>query len=164
VVIVSRDKDLAQLLTPRDALWDFAGDTRLDARGVYKRFGVWPAQMLDFQALMGDAVDNVPGVRGIGAASAALLLRQFRDLDTLYAQLPRVEKLRRGPQIRRLLEQGRESAYLSRELCRVLRDAPLPPAATGLGWRGVDAAKVEDCCARIGLGTRLRRRLLELGA
>jgi 5'-3' exonuclease len=162
VVIVTRDKDLAQLLTPRDQLWDFAADSRLDARGVQKRFGVWPAQMLDLQALMGDTVDNVPGVRGIGAASAALLLRQFRDLDNLYASLPRVEKLRRGPQFRRLLEEGREAAFLSRELCRVLRDTPLPEAAGALRWRGPDTARLRDCCARIGLGTRLSRRLLEL--
>ncbi|HXG29537.1 MAG TPA: 5'-3' exonuclease H3TH domain-containing protein [Nevskiales bacterium] len=162
VVIVSRDKDLAQLLTPRDALWDFAGDTWLDARGVQRRFGVWPAQMLDFQALMGDAVDNVPGVRGIGAASAALLLRQFRDLDNLYACLPRVERLRRGPQLRRRLEEGRDAAYLSRELCRVLRDVPLPARADSLHWRGSDAAQLREVCARIGLGTRLSRRLLEL--
>ncbi len=162
VVIVSRDKDLAQLLTPRDALWDFAGDTRLDARGVHRRFGVWPAQMLDFQALMGDAVDNVPGVRGIGAASAALLLRHFRDLDNLYASLPRVERLRRGPQLRRLLEQGREAAYLSRELCRIVRDTPLPPQAHQLRWRGPDAAQLRETCARIGLGSRLSQRLLEL--
>jgi DNA polymerase I len=162
VVIVSRDKDLAQLLTPRDQLWDYAADTRLDAHGVQKRYGVWPAQMLDFQALMGDAVDNVPGVRGIGAASAALLLRQFRDLDNLYGSLERVEKLRRGPQLRRLLEQGRNTAYLSRELCRIVRDAPLPASATDLHWRGPDEARLEACCARIGLGARLRKRLLEL--
>ncbi|MGH8561798.1 MAG: flap endonuclease, partial [Nevskiales bacterium] len=61
------------------------------------------------------------------------------------------------------LEEGRESAYLSRELCRVLRDAPLPASATDLRWRGPDAARLEDCCARIGLGARLRKRLLELG-
>ncbi len=163
VVIVSRDKDLAQLLTPLDQLWDFAGDVRLDARAVQKRFGVWPAQMLDYQALMGDAVDNVPGVRGVGPASAALLLRHFRDLDNLYDSLDRVGKLRRGPQLRRLLEEGRESAYLSRELCRIVRDMPLPSAAADLAWRGIDAQRIEECCGRIGLGTRLRERLLKLG-
>jgi DNA polymerase I len=164
VVIISRDKDLAQLLTPLDQLWDFAGDIRMDARAVQKRYGVWPAQMLDFQALMGDAVDNVPGVRGVGAASAALLLRHFRDLDNIYGSLERVGKLRRGPQLRRLLEEGRESAYLSRELCRIVRDAPLPPAAADLNWRGIDAGRIEASCSRIGLGMRLRERLLKLGA
>lgn len=162
VVIVSRDKDLAQLLTPRDRLWDFAGDAHLDTRGVRKRFGVWPVQMLDLQALMGDAVDNIPGVRGIGAASAALLLQRFRDLDNLYASLMRVERLRRGARLRRLLEEGRETAYLSRELCRLVRDAPLPPTAASLAWRGPDVTRLRDSCARIGLGERMTRRLLEL--
>lgn len=162
VVIVSRDKDLAQLLTPHDQLWDFAGDLRMDTRGVQKRFGVWPAQMLDYQALMGDAVDNVPGVRGIGATTAALLLRHYRDLDNIYASLKRVEKLRRGPRLRSLLEQGRESAYLSRELCRIVRDAPLPASADKLDWRGLDAARLQTCCDHNRLGTRLRKRLLEL--
>jgi 5'-3' exonuclease len=163
VVIVTRDKDLAQLLTPRDWLWDFAADSRMDARGVHQRFGVWPAQMLDLQALMGDAVDNVPGVRGIGRASAALLLRQFSDLDRLYASLEQVERLHRGQRLRRLLEDGRESAYLSRELCRIVRDAPLPAHVADLAWRGPDTARLREGCARIGLGTRLTRRLLELG-
>ena len=163
VVIVTRDKDLAQLLTPRDQMWDFAADVRLNAHGVHKRFGVWPAQMLDYQALMGDAVDNVPGVRGVGATSAALLLRHFRDLDNLYASLERVGNLQRGTQLRRLLEEGRESAFLSRELCRVVRDAPLPAEADVLHWRGPDRARLQRSCARIGLGSRLSRRLLELG-
>lgn len=162
VVIVTRDKDLAQLLTPRDALWDYPGGQRLDARAIHDRFGVWPAQMLDYQALAGDAVDNIPGVRGIGPATSAMLLRQFRDLDNLYASLDAVGKLRRGARLRSMLEQGRESATLSRELCRVLRDLSLPAAAADLNWNGIDRARLDEACARIGLGARLHRRLVEL--
>jgi 5'-3' exonuclease len=162
VVIVTRDKDLAQLLTPRDALWNYPDGPRLDARAIHERFGVWPAQMLDYQALAGDAVDNIPGVRGIGPASAATLLRQFRDLDTLYASLDAVAALRRGARLRRVLEEGRESAMLSRELCRILRDLALPAAASDLHWKGIDRARLGEACVRIGLGARLQRRLLEL--
>lgn len=162
VVIVTRDKDLAQLLTPRDALWNYPDGERLDARAIHARFGVWPAQMLDWQALAGDAVDNIPGVRGIGPATAAALLRQFRDLDTLYASLDAVAALRRGARLRRALEDGRESAMLSRELCRVLRDLPLPAVADDLRWKGVDRARLGEACVRIGIGSRLHGRLLEL--
>lgn len=163
VVIITRDKDLAQLLYPPDQLWDFAADSRLDAQGVQQRFGVWPAQMLDFQALMGDAVDNIPGVRGVGAATAARLLQQFHTLDRLYESLAEVASLHRGVALRRRLEEGRDSALLSRELCRLRRDLPLPAAADDLHWKGIDRVRLDACCVEWGIGARLQRRLQELG-
>jgi len=163
VVIITRDKDLAQLLGPRDALWDIAANTRLDTHGVQQRFGVWPAQMLDYQALMGDAVDNIPGVRGVGAATAAQLLRQFHTLDRLYESLDELARRRRGAALRRRLEDGRESALLSRELCRLQRDLLLPAAADDLHWKGADPVRLDACCANWGISARLQRRLRELG-
>ncbi|RMF62183.1 MAG: exodeoxyribonuclease IX, partial [Calditrichaeota bacterium] len=77
VVVVSSDKDLTQLVNARVGFWDFARDERVDTAGVKAKFGVGPHQMVDFLALTGDAVDNIPGVKGIGPKTAALLLAHF---------------------------------------------------------------------------------------
>ncbi|MFZ0488209.1 MAG: 5'-3' exonuclease H3TH domain-containing protein, partial [Arenicellales bacterium] len=84
VVVVSGDKDLSQVVHEGDLWWDYARNRKLDMRGVYELFGVWPNQIKDFLALVGDAVDNIPGVPGIGPKTASRLLRVFRDVDQLY--------------------------------------------------------------------------------
>ncbi len=164
VVILSRDKDLAQLLQPADRLWDYAGDVWMDAEAVAAKFGVGPAQMLDYQALVGDAVDNIPGIRGIGPKAAAALLAHFGDLDRLYERLDEVPglTLRGAKRLHLLLGEGRDMAYLSRELCRMVTDAELPPAAANLVMKPFAAAKIEAFCDEWALGGRLRGRLLSL--
>ena len=94
VTIVTRDKDLGQLLlADGDRWWDFAGDTILDAGSFAGRFGVQPRQFADYLALVGDPVDDIPGVPGVGPKTAARLLQQFRDLDTLGGELTSVAGL-----------------------------------------------------------------------
>lgn len=121
-VIVSADKDFAQLLGPglrqfvpsrgRDpARW-------LDATEIEAKWGVAPEQFRDFLGLTGDASDNIPGVAGIGPKTAAGLLREWQSLDGIYANLERV-----GPTgVREKLAAGREAAYLSRELASIRTD------------------------------------------
>src|SRR5690606_3860386 len=94
VTIVTSDKDLAQLITANDRLWDYSNDRVLDRDGVFEAFGVWPEQVADLLALAGDAVDNIPGVRGIGRKTASALLAHFGDLDALYSRVDEVEFLR----------------------------------------------------------------------
>lgn len=89
-VIVTSDKDLAQLVTERTVLFDFAKETRLDRQGVFEKFGVRPDQITDFLGLAGDTVDNIPGIKGIGGKSAAELLARFRHLEELYARLDEI--------------------------------------------------------------------------
>lgn len=110
VTIVTSDKDLAQLLTERDRLWDYARDRVEDAAAVRERFGVDCRQMADYLALVGDPVDNIPGVAGIGAKSAAAVLAAFEDLDGVYANLNRVPDLavRGATRIAERLQTGRE--------------------------------------------------------
>ena len=93
-VIVSADKDLSQLLGEHDEQWDFARGQRWGMAGVKARHGVEARQIADYLALTGDAVDNIPGVSGIGAKSAAVLLAHFGDLDTLLARVDEVAFLR----------------------------------------------------------------------
>jgi 5'-3' exonuclease len=161
IVVVTSDKDLAQLVDARTTLLDFAREERFGPREVRAKFGVAPAQIPDYLGLAGDAVDNIPGVKGVGAKTAAVLLERFGDLDTLYDRLDEVGELslRGARTLAARLEQGRALAFLSRELATVARDAPARATLTDLRRRRPDAARVAALCARLG-SQRLRDRLL----
>ena len=121
VFIVTMDKDMLQLVN--DAVWVFDPKNEIlrDPEAVEQRMGVTPRQVVDLLALMGDKVDNVPGVPGIGQKTAQKLIRQFGSLDALYEHLDTVTP----PRIRNLLETHRDAAYLSRDLVLIRRDVPL---------------------------------------
>jgi len=78
--ILTGDKDLAQLIREGDTWWDYARSNRLDSRGIEKRFGVRPERIADQLAIAGDKTDNIPGIPGIGMATAAKLLKRFDSL------------------------------------------------------------------------------------
>lgn len=125
VIIVTGDRDALQLVSPAIKVLAskqrFEDTTLYDEASVQAALGVRPDQVVDFKALVGDASDNIPGVRGIGEKTAQQLLQQFGSLDGIYAHLDQVEPKR----VRALLEQGRESAYLSRALATIRTDVPL---------------------------------------
>jgi 5'-3' exonuclease len=158
--VVSRDKDLGQLLGAGDELWDFAAGTRLDAAGFLARFGVTPGQFPDYQGLVGDRIDDIPGVPGIGAKSGALLIQAFRDLETLGANRHALDGLglRGAARISAALEEHWERALLSRELARLDAAIPglAPPPRYALGPERIDA--LQDYLDTIGLGAALERR------
>jgi len=126
-IIVTNDKDMCQLVGPRVTLYDYAKGERLDAAGVHKKLGVRPEQVTDFLGLAGDSTDCIPGVKGVGAKTAVKLLARFDDLEALYTGLPRaVARLRalRGARgIAERLEAHRDTAFLSRTLATLARDA-----------------------------------------
>lgn len=126
-VIVSRDKDLAQLLQDGDWLWDFAADQRLDAVGVEAKMGVRPDQVADFLALTGDAVDNIPGIPGVGPKAAAGLLAAFGSLDEIYRQLDAVPtlSLRGARSLAAKLAEHEALVRLSRRLTIIPTDLPI---------------------------------------
>jgi DNA polymerase-1 len=121
VHIVSGDKDFAQLVGEHVRLVDTMRDVTYDAELVRKKWGVPPAQMRDYQALVGDKVDNVPGVPGIGAKTAVTLLDRFGTLEGVLAGTAELK----GKQ-RENLEEYAEQARLSRELVTLDERAPLP--------------------------------------
>ena len=123
-VIVSADKDLSQLLQEHDEQWDFARGQRWGMAGVKARLGVEAVQIADFLALSGDAVDNIPGVPGIGAKTAAVLLAHFGSLDALLERIDEVGYLRfRGAaQAGAKLRLHREQALLCRRLSTISLD------------------------------------------
>ena len=156
-VIVSYDKDLAQLVGPRVTFFDFAKGERLGPDGVAGKFGVRPEQVADLLALRGDAVDNIPGVPGVGAKTAVALLARFRDLDDLYARLDEVASLpvRGAAGLAARLAEHRDTAYLALRLARVGRDVPQMAgvALADLAWSGAERAAVDTLFDRLGFGT-----------
>jgi len=119
VRVVSHDKDLYQLIDDdRVVLVDAISKKVMNERHCDEKYGVHPRQFIDYQSLIGDTADNVPGVKGIGKVTAQKLLTQFGTLDTLYERLEEVTP----PRIRGLLETYREDAFRSRELVRLKDD------------------------------------------
>ncbi len=162
-VIVTSDKDLAQLVDERVELFDFAKGERYGPAEVVEKFGVEPGQIADFLALAGDSVDNIPGVRGVGKKSAAALLDAFSSLEEIYDRLEEVPELpvRGAKALRRKLEAGREAAFLSQRLATVAREAPAEGTLDDLAYRGADADRLEALLQSLGFGTigeRIPRR------
>jgi 5'-3' exonuclease len=163
VTIVSRDKDLVQLLEQDDHLWDFADNRRFNLASAEKHFGVRPDQIIDYLALAGDAVDNIPGVPGVGKKTAQTLLQHFNDMDDLYENLDRVLdiSMRGAKRAHSLLDEHREQAYLSRELTRIVCDVDLGLAPCDLEWSPV-AGEVMKYFRQLGVGERVGGRFERL--
>lgn len=161
VCIVTRDKDLAQLLGPDDRLWDFGEDQRFDRKAIHERFGVWPEQLPDWQGLTGDAVDNIPGVRGIGDTAATALIARFGSLEGVYADLDAVAALpmRGAKRVAGLLAKQKDKAFLSRDLARLHAKVPLKHTLRSLEWHGGDARAIAKLSDELGFGERTRARL-----
>ncbi|HTQ35509.1 MAG TPA: 5'-3' exonuclease H3TH domain-containing protein [Steroidobacteraceae bacterium] len=158
--IVSRDKDLAQLIGPGDVYWDYSGDARYHHGEIAGRFGVAPERYADYLALTGDAVDNIAGVPGIGPKTAAALMLKYATLEDLYARLDTVRDLplRGASKLPEKLALHREAAFLARELTRIRCDMPLAATRAGLRRRSPDLTGVGDFCSANGFGMLLQRQ------
>jgi 5'-3' exonuclease len=166
VTIVSRDKDLTQLVGARDTYWDAVADVRYGYDDIEERFGVRPERMADFLALMGDAVDNIPGVPGVGRKTAATLLKHFDSLPGVYENIATVPKLKfRGATfVAQTLAEHRESAFLSRQLTGIACDMPLEAELDDLQSQAPDLAAVDAIYERLGFGRLLREQARRLAA
>ena len=122
VTIVSSDKDLMQLVGDGVEMHDAMKNVRIDAEGVEERFGVGPDKVIDVQSLAGDSVDNVPGAPGIGVKTAALLINEFGDLDTLLSRADEIKQEKR----RQTLIENKDQILLSRQLVTLVQDMDLP--------------------------------------
>lgn len=164
VTIVTRDKDLAQLIQPGDCFWDYASDERHDEHGLKRKLGVAPMRIPDLLGLAGDAVDNIPGVRGVGQKTAVALIEQFGGLDGIYAGLDQVRAsaLRGAAGIAARLAAERDIAFLSRRLATVHCEVPLAAVLADLRWKGLNERAFTRLCNEAGFGDRLRERALRL--
>jgi DNA polymerase-1 len=159
-VLVTRDKDLSQLIRAGDVYWDYTGNARYQYHEIGARFGAVPELIADFLALTGDSVDNIPGVPGIGKKTAAELFAVFGSLDELYANLERVAglKLRGAGGIAAKLLAHKDAAYLARQLTGILCDIPLQAHVDDLRRRPPDGARLQCFFDDHGIGSILRQQ------
>lgn len=138
VTIVSSDKDLMQLLTTNVGMYDQMKDKHISIPEVHEKFGVGPEKMIDLQSLAGDSTDNIPGVPGIGAKTAAQLLDEFGDLDSLLERAGEIKQNKRRENLIEFADQAR----LSRELVRLENAVDLSVPLEDLGLMEVDGAQL----------------------
>lgn len=158
VVVVSADKDLAQLVTDRITLWECIRNEHTRAADVERRFGVRPDQLADMLALAGDSTDHFPGLRGVGRRTAAELLGQVDSIDELLAD-PEIcvrARIRNGKAIARRLVSDVDELRLFRRLATLRRDAPARVRSVDMRWRGGDRAFAEPLFTRLGLTDMLK--------
>jgi len=165
-VLVTRDKDLSQLIRDGDVFWDYSGNARYHYHDIGPKFGAAPELIADFLALTGDSVDNIPGVPGVGKKTAALLFDAFGSLDDLYENLHRVPdlKLRGGTAVAAKLRAHKETAYLARRLTRIVCDMPLDATLDDLKLKSQDSAKLSGFFDTHGFGSILRQQARRIAA
>ena len=155
VTIVSSDKDLMQLID-EDAgidMLDTMNDRRIGRGEVLEKFGVPPEKVGDVLALMGDSVDNVPGVPGIGPKTASQLIQTYGDLETVLASVEEITK----PKLKQSLIDHAANARLSRELVRLVCDSTLPEPLESLVLKGIPKEPLEEFLVDQGFKSLLNR-------
>jgi 5'-3' exonuclease len=158
--IVSRDKDLTQLLSKEDVFWDFAGKGKLGYEQIPGSFGVWPEQIADFLALAGDAVDNIKGVPGVGKKTAEKLLQHFGSLEEIYANLDRIHEVnvRGAKTLGTKLDTHRDAAMIARQLTGIACDAPIESAEALMQPAAPKLGDINALFDEAGIGMALRRQ------
>ena len=163
--VVTSDKDLAQLIRREDHWWDFARNRKLSHSMVAEKFGVQPEQMADFLALTGDAVDNIPGVPGVGAKTAAALLNHFKDIDAIKKGIDEVPHLsiRGAKSLHRKLEENWDAADLALRLTRIHTEVPSVLKRPNIVRGAIDEARLNRLFDDLSFGGMLRHRCLQTG-
>ena len=158
--IVTRDKDLAQLLSKEDVFWDYAGRGKLGYQAIPDVFGVWPEQIADFLALAGDSVDNIKGVPGVGKKTAEALLTHFGSLTSIYDNLDKIHevKVRGSKTLGAKLEAHKDAAMLARQLTGIACDAPIEDPERSLRPSRPRLGEINALFDEAGIGMALRRQ------
>nr|WP_321523808.1 DNA polymerase I [uncultured Cohaesibacter sp.] len=160
VTIIGSDKDLMQLVRPGVMMVDTMKNKRIGADEVVEKFGVMPDKVVEVQALAGDSVDNVPGVPGIGIKTAAQLINEFGDLETLLAQAESIKQKKRRENLIEFAEQAR----ISKELVFLKRDVPLPLGLDALACCDLEGPKLVAFLKAMEFTTLTRRVAEATGA
>ncbi|MFT4799257.1 MAG: 5'-3' exonuclease [Candidatus Azotimanducaceae bacterium] len=162
IVIVTRDKDLGQLLRENDMLWDFANDDYMGPKDVHAKFGVAPDQMADFLALAGDSVDNIPGAPGIGAKTAAQLIQNFGSLQALLDDPAAIETsgIRGAKRIAKIVADNQEVLKLYRRITAIHCAVPIEASLADLVLSAPDKSALSAFCQEMKFSGRMKDRLL----
>jgi DNA polymerase I len=158
-IVITADKDLMQIVGPHTRLWDTMRDKWTDTREVRQRFGVEPHALVDIQALMGDPIDNVKGVPGVGEKTAAALVQEFGGVDNLYRNLDQVAataKIRGARKVAALLAEHRAVVALARKLVRIDTDVPLDVEPEDLAWPGIEPEAVAQLLRELEFTSLMR--------
>ena len=155
VVLVTGDKDFCQLVSENVTLVDTMRERVTGVQEVRQKYGIEPGQMIDFFALVGDKVDNIPGVAGVGEKTASALISEYGDLDGVYGNL---EELR--PSVAQRLIKHKDDAYLSRELVTIKTDVEVGTGIEGFRYGGYAAEDLQKIFSELEFG----KLLDEIGA
>ena len=139
VVLVTGDKDFCQLVSENVTLVDTMRERVTGVGEVQKKYGIKPGQMVDFFALVGDKVDNVPGVAGVGEKTASVLISEYGDLDGVYDNLDVL-----SPSVARKLKEHKDNAYLSRELVTIKTDVEVGTSIEDFRYGGYEAKNLRE--------------------
>ncbi|MGK0674687.1 MAG: 5'-3' exonuclease H3TH domain-containing protein [Halothiobacillaceae bacterium] len=163
ITLLTADKDLTQLLEDRDHWWNHGRSEVLDARGVERIWGVPPRLIADLLAITGDAVDNIPGVPGIGRTTAARMLRKWGSLDGILANLHAIgaQKFRGAPRAQRLMLEHEKTVRMARQLTHIVCDVPLGEKVR-THWQRPTPEQVEPLFETMRLPLDLRQRWIRL--
>jgi DNA polymerase-1 len=157
VVIATGDKDLLQLVNDKTKVIMLSGagrDTRVfNAKKVEEKYGLPPGLLPDYFGLMGDSIDNIAGVPGIGEKTAKALVSKHGTVENMYANLDAVEPVR----VRKLLEEGRDQAFASLELVRIHLDVPLDRGLDDLAYEGIDTERLTGIFKKLEFRELLRK-------
>ncbi|MCB1398173.1 MAG: DNA polymerase I, partial [Rhodobacteraceae bacterium] len=159
VTIISSDKDLMQLVGPAVQMWDAMKDRRIGPEEVVEKFGVGPERVVDVQSLAGDSVDNIPGAPGIGVKTAALLINEYGDLETLLERAGEIKQ----PKRRQTLLDNAEQIRLSRTLVTLRDDVPMDGTLDDLIIRAPEAEALMGFLTGMEFRTLTRRIAEKLG-
>ncbi len=160
VTIISSDKDLMQLVTPNVHMYDAMKDKQIGVPDVIEKWGVPPEKMIDLQAMTGDSTDNIPGIPGIGPKTAAQLLEEYGNLDTLLERAGEIKQQKR----RENIIANAELARLSRQLVSLRTDVPLELALDALTLEVQDGPKLIAFLKAMEFTTLTRRVAEATGA
>ncbi|MFA6958299.1 MAG: DNA polymerase I [Thermoanaerobaculia bacterium] len=155
VILATSDKDYFQLVGDNISMYHTGRDKLYDAKMVEEDYGLPPKQVIDVMAIMGDSIDNIPGVAGIGEKGAKDLIKEFGSLDEVYARLDEVKK----PAQRKKLEESKDAAFMSRELARIRTEIETGVDLDALVWGEPDRARLCELFAKLEFGSLLQEYL-----
>ncbi|MDD5398832.1 MAG: DNA polymerase I [Dehalococcoidia bacterium] len=162
-LIVTGDNDMLQMVKPGIRVMSprrgFADTVVYDTPAVKEKYGLEPAQLISYKALVGDASDNIPGVKGIGDKTAVKLLQQFKDLEGIYSHIDQVEPER----IRNLLRESHEAALQNQKLAAIVTDVPVAFNIDDCRVSSYDRNSVVELFRELGFSAMLSRLPDEIG-